>query len=74
MITTREAIVAKAVDADLYNLDVMNQEQALTLLSSRLERKLSGEEKEQAMALAKEVGYLPLALELSAAQIADGIT
>lgn len=74
LITTRETIVARAVDADLYSVDVMNPEQALALLSSRLRRTFHKREEGQARVLAKEVGYLPLALELPVAQVAGGVS
>ncbi|GAK58799.1 NB-ARC domain protein [Candidatus Vecturithrix granuli] len=73
LMTTRDALVAKAVGAELYRLDVMTAAQALTLLSARLGRALHGEDLAQAQALARDVGYLPLALELLAAQVAEGI-
>ena len=73
VITTRDATIAKAVGATLYDLDVMSPEQALALLAGWLDRGLEGTERDQALLLAKAVGYLPLALELAAAQVADGI-
>jgi hypothetical protein len=73
LITTREALIAKAVGAALYDLDVMTPDQALALLTGRLGCDLEGAEREQASALAEAVGYLPLALELAAAQVADGV-
>lgn len=74
LITTREAIVAEAVGADLYNLDVMSMKQALLLLSRKLKRDFSEDEREQALSLVKTVDYHPLALVLAAAQVADGIS
>ena len=73
LVTTREAVIAKAVGAALYDLDVMTPEQALALLAGRLGRDLAEAERERALELAQEVGYLPLALELAAAQVADGV-
>jgi len=73
LITTREAVIAKAVGADLYELDVMTPAQALALLEGRLRRKLGMEEQASARELARVVEYLPLALELAAAQVADGV-
>ena len=73
VITTRDATIAKAVGATLYDLDVMSPEQALALLAGWLHRGFEGTERDQALLLAKAVGYLPLALELAAAQVADGI-
>ncbi|NEO48454.1 MAG: hypothetical protein F6K55_31835 [Moorea sp. SIO4A3] len=71
LVTTREAQI---VGVTRYDLDVMNPSQALALLEDYGGSKLKGSDLEQAEALAKTVGYLPLALELAAAQIADGIS
>ena len=73
LITTREAVIANAVGATLYALEVMTPEQALALLIKKLDRSLAEGEREQALALAEAVGYLPLALELAAAQVNDGV-
>lgn len=74
LITTREAYIARAVGARLYELDVFSPEQALELLEKRLGREFTGAERNTAEELAREVGYLPLALELAAAQIEDGLS
>jgi hypothetical protein len=74
LITTREAAVARGVGAHLFDLDVLSSEQALGLLSRCLGRELTGPERDEAVALAREVGYLPLALELAAVQIHDDRT
>jgi hypothetical protein len=73
LVTTREAIIAQVVGATLYDLDVMTPEQAIALLVRRMGRDLEGAKRKQALALAKTVGYLPLALELAAAQVSDGV-
>jgi predicted phosphodiesterase len=73
LMTTRDAIVARAVNADVYPLDVMQADQALALLQLRVGHVLEGREREAALALAELVGYLPLALELAAGQVADGL-
>ncbi|MCP4542518.1 MAG: apoptotic protease-activating factor 1 like protein [Chloroflexi bacterium] len=74
LVTTREGVIARAVGATLYDLDVMSPNQALALLAARLGRDLAdGTERDTALALADAVGYLPLALELAAAQVADGV-
>ncbi|MEH2250564.1 NB-ARC domain-containing protein, partial [Nostoc sp.] len=72
LVTTREAVIAKVLGANTYSLDVMKPSQAMELLTKKLERNLTDTETQLAEALAKEVGYLPLALELAAAQVADG--
>ncbi|NEO43758.1 MAG: hypothetical protein F6K55_06305 [Moorea sp. SIO4A3] len=71
LVTTREAQI---VGASRYDLDVMSPSQALALLEDYGGSKLKGSDRKQAQALATTVGYLPLALELAAAQIADGIS
>ena len=50
----------------------MSEKQSLMLLANRLGRKLEKEEKESAIKLAAQVGYLPLALDLAAARVARG--
>ena len=74
LVTSRDKLIATTVGANLFSLDVMSAPQALTLLARRLRRDLTASEKPQAEALAHEVGYLPLALDLAAAQVADGIS
>jgi hypothetical protein len=70
VITTRDAILARKVGARLYDLDVMTEAQALALFEARLGK--LNKQRVQATALAKELGYLPLALELAAAHVQDG--
>src|SRR5262249_6729247 len=72
LITTREAVVALAVGAAVHDLDVLDPDQAQALLSRRLRRDLAPDERGAAAALVQAVGRLPLALELAAAQVADG--
>ena len=72
VVTTRNAVLARKVGARLYDLDVMTEAQALSLFQARL-GPLDGD-REQAVALARELGYLPLALELAAAQVEAGLS
>ncbi|MEO1184481.1 MAG: NB-ARC domain-containing protein, partial [Cyanobacteria bacterium J06636_27] len=72
LVTTRETAIAKVLGASTYSLDVMQPEQAMELLTKKLGRNFADTETEEAEALAKAVGYLPLALELAAAQVAGG--
>ncbi|MFN6570731.1 NB-ARC domain-containing protein [Dendronalium sp. ChiSLP03b] len=72
LVTTREGVIAHALGARLYNLDVMTATQAMELLTKRLGRDIIGAERQSAKKLAKAVGYLPLALELAAVQVASG--
>ncbi|MEM6752143.1 MAG: CHAT domain-containing protein [Cyanobacteria bacterium P01_C01_bin.38] len=74
LVTTREAEIAQVFGASTYSLDVMTPSQGIELLTKKLGRKLTDAETTDAEALAKEVGYLPLALELAAAQVDDGIS
>ena len=71
LVTTREARIA---DAQRYDLDVMSPEQALDLMTQKLSEPLREDEQHQALAFAERVGYLPLALELAATQIEEGVT
>ena len=73
LITTREAAIAKAVRAVHYDLDIMTPEQAMALLSRLVNREIGEGEWEEASEVARAVGYLPLAIELAAAQISDGV-
>ncbi len=70
LVTTREVPVKGAIR---YDLDVMTESQSLALLTGYLRKELTAEEEAQGKNLAKIVGYLPLALELGAAQVKDGI-
>jgi NTP pyrophosphatase (non-canonical NTP hydrolase) len=71
LVTTRETRIP---DAHRYDLDVMSPEQALALMTQKLSEPLSATEREQALAFADRVGFLPLALELAATQIEEGVT
>ena len=71
LVTTREADIP---NAQRHNLDVMTPEESRDLLGKQCSRPLTLSEQQQAAELAQEVGHLPLALELAAAQIEDGIT
>ncbi|MBW4542288.1 MAG: hypothetical protein KME43_24595, partial [Myxacorys chilensis ATA2-1-KO14] len=71
LVTTREAVIA---DAKRYDLEAMTAAQSLELLTKKYPGKLIAQEQQQAAQLAEEVGHLPLALELAAAQIEDGVT
>ncbi|WP_322745543.1 NB-ARC domain-containing protein [Plectonema radiosum] len=75
LVTTRDASIANFLGANTFSLDVMTETQALKLLTKKLDKQgkqLQEDEIKSAQALAKAVGYLPLALELAAAQVASG--
>jgi hypothetical protein len=74
LVTTRDALIAKSMGATLYSLDVMTCEQSLALINGRLGYKVGEPERTLALTMAKTVGFLPLALELAAAQVADDIS
>ncbi|MEO1402358.1 MAG: NB-ARC domain-containing protein [Cyanobacteria bacterium J06635_1] len=71
LVTTREARIP---EAHKYNLDVMSPDQSLELMTQKLSEPLSDADRQQALAFADRVGYLPLALELAASQIEEGVT
>ncbi|MBE8970859.1 TIR domain-containing protein [Nostocales cyanobacterium LEGE 12452] len=74
LVTTREGAIADALKASIYSLDIMTATQAMELLTKNLGREISGKERQSAEKLAEGVGYLPLALELAAAQVTSGTT
>ncbi|MEO0867549.1 MAG: NB-ARC domain-containing protein [Cyanobacteria bacterium J06642_11] len=70
LVTTREARIP---EAHRYDLDVMTADQALELMTHKLSGKLTEANRDKALAFADRVGYLPLALELAASQIEEGV-
>jgi hypothetical protein len=75
LVTTRDASIGNVLGASTYSLDVMTETQALELLTQKLKtlgKQLEISEIELAKSLAKAVGYLPLALDLAAVQVANG--
>ncbi|MGD1940576.1 MAG: NB-ARC domain-containing protein, partial [Leptolyngbyaceae cyanobacterium] len=71
LVTTREVRIP---DAHLYRLNVMRPDQALKLMTKKLSEPLSPQEEQQALTFADRVGFLPLALELAATQIEEGVS
>lgn len=71
VVTTRQKQVADGVRARLMRLDVMPEDEAVALIGQWLGRKLEGEDWERARELARLVAYLPLAVELAAAQVPE---
>ena len=72
LVTTREAYVR---GAQRHDMDVMPSGQALDLLLKKAQdENPTPKNKEYAQSLVKEMGCLPLALELAGAQIFDGMT
>ncbi|MEI2581278.1 NB-ARC domain-containing protein [Scytonema sp. PRP1] len=74
LVTTREGMIADALGASTYSLDVMKPEQAMELLTKKLGRNLQDSERQPAADLAASLGYLPLALELAASQVMSGLS
>jgi hypothetical protein len=72
--TSRELFPARSIGAKQVEIGVMTPDQSLELLSHRLERTIRLDERAQALAVARTVGYLPLALDLAAAQVADSVS
>jgi hypothetical protein len=66
IITTRKAYIADYFGAKCYPLNVMTEEQSLELFANVLKDSWDNNEKEDALKVAKDVGYLPLALNLAA--------
>jgi NB-ARC domain len=66
IITTRKAYIADDLGAKCYSLDVMTKDQSLELFAKILKVCWDEDEKEDALKVAKDVGYLPLALNLAA--------
>ncbi|MGR3278819.1 NB-ARC domain-containing protein [Acaryochloris marina NIES-2412] len=71
LVTTREAVIA---DADRYDLDVMTEDQSLSLVEGGMNRSLKSSERSDVLGFVQAVGRLPLALELAAVQVNDGFS
>ena len=77
LLTTREAVVARAARAsaeDTIEVGVMTRDEGLAVLAGGPDRLLGAGERAQALEVARAVGFLPLALNLARAQIADGVS
>lgn len=77
LVTTRRADVADGLGARVYSVGEMTPAEAVDLLRKRVETSRPGQaltagELEHAAALARETGYLPLALALMGALVARG--
>ena len=66
IITTRRIYIVDDLSAKCYPLNVMTEEQSLELFANILKDCWEESEKEDALKVAKDVGYLPLALKLAA--------
>lgn len=70
LVTTRDATLARRIGGSLCYVDVMTEDQALALFKGRLGP--LGHNREIVQSLVKRLGYLPLAIELTAAQVEAG--
>jgi hypothetical protein len=70
LVTTREARIQGA--RQIY-LEEMNAEESIALIENYLQRILTETERKLALKFSDAVGYLPLALDLAAGQVQDGV-
>ncbi|HEY9807572.1 MAG TPA: NB-ARC domain-containing protein, partial [Candidatus Obscuribacterales bacterium] len=71
LVTTREAQIE---EADYYSLDLMSEQEAIALVRQKLGQHWRSEQEDEIKAFARVLGYLPLALDLAANQVRDGLT
>lgn len=73
LITTRNNDVAISLGAQEYKIEVLNESQALRLLANWCEKEVDSLPSE-ALEVARECGYLPLALSICGAMVKCGIS
>jgi biotin synthase-like enzyme len=71
LVTTREAQID---GAEYYSLSLMSEAEAINLVRRKLKRQWQSNQEAEVKAFVKVVGYLPLALDLAANQVRDGLT
>jgi hypothetical protein len=71
LVTTREAQIE---GAEYHQLDLMSEEEAIALVQQKLGRQWRSEQEVEVRAFAKVLGRLPLALDLAANQVRDGLS
>ena len=71
IITTRDASIANKLGASLHSLDILTPEQSFALIIARL-GEMSESDHSYAAALAKRLGYHPLAIEQATGRIQEG--
>jgi|GEM_PF-1262890 len=71
LVTTREAQIP---GAEYYPLDLMSEAEAIALVRQKLGLQWRTDQEAEVKAFAKVLGYLPLALDLAANQVRDGLT
>jgi len=74
LITTRRTYIAEDLGAKSYPLDVMTKEQSLNLFEKILEKRLDERERGDALKVAEDISYLPLALTLAAKRRKRGVS
>ncbi len=75
LVTTRRALISDELGAQVFPLDAMTEPEAVALLRKRVEKRgntINLADLSQVAALSREVGHLPLALELMGALVARG--
>jgi NB-ARC domain len=77
MITSRDREIArdlKMSDSAIEEMPMMTQNEALALMARRLDPpEIPASDQDDALQIASAIGYLPLAIDLAAGQIADGV-
>lgn len=71
LVTTREAQIERA---KYHQLDLMSEREAISLVRQKLGEQWQPEQEPEVRAFAKSLGYLPLALDLAANQVREGIS
>jgi hypothetical protein len=71
LVTTREA---RLDGAEYYDLDLMTEDEAIELVRQKLGQRWQAEQEAEVRAFAKLLGRLPLALDLAANQVRDGLS
>ena len=71
LVTTREA---QLQGAEYFSLDLMTEEEAVELVQQKLSKGWLVEDVAEFKAFSKSLGYLPLALDLAANQVRDGLS
>ena len=74
LITTRDAALARELGARILPVDVLDPDEALTLLSEHSGQALSPHDQAVAREISADLGFHPLALHLAGVQIAAGVS